>query len=126
MLVAFVAVTVQVPGVFAFNTLPLEIEHPAVPAEVTAKVTAPVPDPPDVVNVMEDPYVPLLEDTVNVDCVALLTVSAAVFDVTAVDKALAKVFVTMTLKEPASDNSKELITNEELVAPETATPPFNH
>ena len=114
------------PGVFAFKTLPLEIEHPAEPAEVTANVTAPVPDPPDDVNMMEDPYVPLVEDTVNVDCVALLTVSAAVFDVTADDKALAKVFVTMTLKEPASDNSKELITNEELVAPETATPPFNH
>jgi hypothetical protein len=85
-----------------------------------------VPDPPDDVNVMEDPYVPLVEDTVNVDCVALLTVSAAVFDVTAVDKALANVFVTMTLKEPASVNSKELMTNEELIAPVTATPPFNH
>jgi hypothetical protein len=125
-LVAFVAVTVHVPGVVAANVVPPVMEHPAVPALVTANVTAPVPDPPDDVNAMEDPYVPLVEDTVNVDCDALPTVSAAVFDVTAVDKALAKVFVTMTLKDPASVNSKELMTKEELVASVTATPPFNH
>ena len=126
LLVAFVAVTVHEPGEVAFNTLPLVIEQPADPTDVTAKVTAPEPEPPEVVRVRAEPYVPLVEDTVNVDCVALPTVSAAVFDVTVVDKALAKVFVTMTLKEPASDNSKELITNEELVASVTATPPFNH
>jgi hypothetical protein len=62
-LVAFVAVTVHVPGVFAFNTLPLEIEQPAVPAEVTVKVTVPVPEPPEVVSVRAEPYVPLVEVT---------------------------------------------------------------
>lgn len=61
MLVAFVAVTVHVPGEVAFNTLPLEMEHPAVPAEVTAKVTAPVPEPPDVVSVRAEPYVLLVD-----------------------------------------------------------------
>ena len=60
-LVAFVAVTVHVPGVFAFNTFPPEMEHPAVPAEVTAKVTAPVPEPPDVVSVSAVPYVLLVD-----------------------------------------------------------------
>ncbi len=60
---AFVAVTVHVPGVFAFNTLPLEMEHPADPAEVTAKVTAPVPEPPEVVSVRAVPYVLLVDVT---------------------------------------------------------------
>ena len=123
---AFVAVTVHVPGVVAVNDVPPEMEHPAEPALVTAKVTAPVPDPPEDVSVMEDPYVPLVDETVNVDCDALPTVRDAELDVTAVDKALANVLVTMTLNDPASDNSKELITNEELVPPETETPPFNH
>ena len=116
----------HVPGVVAFNVLPPEMEHPAVPALVTANVTAPVPDPPDDVSEIEAPNVPPVGDTVNVDCEALFTVSAAVLDVTAVDNALANVFVTMTLKEPASDNSKELIIKEELVSPVIATPPFNH
>ena len=69
---------------------------------------------------------PLVGDTVNADCVALPTVSAAVFEVTDVDKALANVLITMTLNDPASDSSKELMTNEEVVPPETETPPFNH
>jgi hypothetical protein len=125
-LVAFVAVTVHVPGDVAFNMVPPEMEHPAVPAPVTANVTAPVPEPPDDVNEMADPNVPLVDVTVTVDCVALLTVREAAFDVTAVDRAFANVLVTMTLNDPASDNSKELITNEELVASVTATPPFNH
>ena len=120
------AVTVHVPGDVAFNVLPPEMEHPAVPALVTAKVTAPVPEPPDDVSEIEEPYVPLVEVTVNVDCEALFTVREAAFDVTAVDNAFANVLVTMTLNDPASDNSKELMTNEELVSPETETPPFNH
>ena len=69
---------------------------------------------------------PLVDETVNVDCDALPTVRDAEFDVTAVDKALASVLVTMTLNDPASDSSKELITNEEEVPPETETPPFSH
>ena len=56
----------------------------------------------------------------------MFTVRDAALDVTAVDRAFASVFVTMTLKEPASDNSKELITNDEPVPPEIETPPFNH
>ena len=64
---AFVAVTVHVPGVAAVNEVPPEMEHPADPALVTANVTAPVPEPPDEVNVIEDPYVPLVDETVNVD-----------------------------------------------------------
>ena len=52
---AFVAVTVHVPGVVAFNVVPPEIEQPAVPALVTANVTAPVPDPPDDVSEIEEP-----------------------------------------------------------------------
>ena len=125
-LVAFVAVTVHVPGVVAVNVVPPVMEQPADPALVTANVTAPVPEPPDDISEIEEPYVPLVEDTVNVDCEALFTVREAAFDVTAVDKALANVLVTMTLNDPASDNSKELITNEEFVPPEIETPPFNH
>jgi hypothetical protein len=125
-LVAFVAVTVHVPGEVAFNVVPPVIEQPADPALVTANVTAPVPDPPDDVNETADPYVPLVDVTVNVDWDALFTVRDAEFDVTAVDKALASVLITMTLNDPASDSSKELITNEEEVPPETETPPFSH
>ena len=125
-LVAFVAVTVHVPGEVAFNVMPPVIEQPADPALVTANVMAPVPDPPDDVNETVDPYVPLVDVTVNVDWDALFTVRDAEFDVTAVDNAFAKVLVTMTLNEPASDNSNELIANDNDVAPETATPPFNH
>jgi hypothetical protein len=53
--VAFVAVTVHVPGEVAFNVVPPEIEQPADPALVTANVTAPEPEPPDDVNEIEDP-----------------------------------------------------------------------
>jgi hypothetical protein len=124
--VAFVAVTVHVPGEVAFNVVPPEMEHPAVPALVTANVTAPVPEPPEDVNDIEEPYGPLVEDTVNVDCEALFTVREAAFDVVDAGSPPLIVLVMYTLNEPASDSSKELITNEAFVAPDTETPPFNH
>jgi hypothetical protein len=54
-LVAFVAVTVHVPGEVAFNVVLPVMEHPAEPGLVTANVMAPAPDPPDDVNEIEDP-----------------------------------------------------------------------
>ena len=116
----------HVPGEVAFNVVPPEIEQPADPALVTAKVTAPDPEPPDVVNEIEEPYVPLVEDTVKVDWDALFTVREAVLDVVDAGSPPLIVLVMYTLNEPASDSSKELITNEEVVPPETETPPFNH
>jgi hypothetical protein len=63
---AFVAVTPHVLPSVAFNEVPLT-EH-AVPG--TVKVTSPVPDPPDVVNAIAVPIVPVSDvfDTVNVSC----------------------------------------------------------
>lgn len=125
-LVAFVAVTVHVPGVLAFSTLPLEMEHPAEPAEVTANVTAPVPDPPEVVSVRVEPYVLLVDVIDSEDCEALDIVSVAVEDVSAVDNAPLNVFVTMTLKEPASVRANGLMVYELEFAPEIETPPLSH
>jgi hypothetical protein len=51
---------VQVPTAVALNVDPLT-EQPAVPAEVTAYVTAPVLDPPLVVNETVDPKVPVVD-----------------------------------------------------------------
>jgi hypothetical protein len=55
-----VAVTVHVPAAVALNVDPLT-EQPAVPADVTAYVTAPVLEPPLVVNETVDPKVPVVE-----------------------------------------------------------------
>jgi hypothetical protein len=70
--------------------------------------------------------VPVVDDTVNVDWDALFTVREAVFDVVDAGSPPLIVLVMYTLNEPASDSSKELITNEAFVAPDTETPPFNH
>ena len=52
-----------------------EIEQPAVPAVVTAYVTTPVPDPPEVDNVRVFPKVTEdAEDIVKAACEALLIV----------------------------------------------------
>jgi hypothetical protein len=61
---AFVAVTTHVPAAVAFKDVPLT-EHPV---PVTVKVTAPSPDPPDVVSAMFVPIVPVcfVFDTVSV------------------------------------------------------------
>ena len=125
-LVAFVAVTVHVPGVLAFKTLPLEIEHPAEPDEVTANVNAPLPDPPEVVSVRAEPYVLLVEVIKSEDCEALDIVSVAADDVRAVDNAPLNVFVAMTLKEPASVRANGLMVYELEFAPEIETPPLSH
>lgn len=63
---AFFALTMHVAAAVAFNEVPLT-EH-AVP--VTVKVTAPVPDPPDVVSAIAVPTVPVsvVFDTDSVDC----------------------------------------------------------
>ena len=50
----------QVPTAVALNVDPLT-EQPAVPAEVTAYVTAPVLEPPLVVNETVDAKVPVVE-----------------------------------------------------------------
>ena len=59
----------HVPGDVALNVVPLMIEQPAVPAVVTAYVTAPLPEPPDVSRVMSVPYVPLVEERTTGVCV---------------------------------------------------------
>ena len=56
----------------------------------------------------------------------MFTVREAAFEVTDAGSPPLIVLVMYTLNDPASDNSKELITNEELVPPETETPPFSH
>jgi hypothetical protein len=73
-LAARVAVTVQVPGAVALSKLLLEIEHPAVPAAVTAYDKTPPPEPPVAINVRAVPYVPEVEVSVRPDCVARATV----------------------------------------------------
>jgi len=67
-LAAFVAVTVHVPGDVALNVVPLMIEQPAVPVVVTAYVTAPLPEPPEVARVRSVPYVPLVEVSTTAAC----------------------------------------------------------
>jgi hypothetical protein len=61
---ALVAVTVQVPADVNDSVEP-ETEQPAVPAVVTANVTAPDPLPPLVVNASVEPVVPVVEVIVN-------------------------------------------------------------
>lgn len=43
-------------------------EHPALPADVTANVTAPVPEPPAVERVRVDPMLTVLSTMVNGAC----------------------------------------------------------
>jgi hypothetical protein len=63
---------------------------------------------------------------VTVACEACVTVSVAVDDVTVDGRPPARVFVTMTLYEPASDRAREENANDAAVSPVIATPPFNH
>ena len=69
---AFVAVTAHVEPATPVNVSVVpEIEQPAVPAVVTAYVTAPLPEPPDVVNVNVLPnVVEEADDIVSVACAA--------------------------------------------------------
>jgi hypothetical protein len=64
---ALVAVTSQVPAEVNDKVEP-ETEQPAVPAVVTAKVTAPDPLPPLVVNASVEPLVPVVEVIVTAVC----------------------------------------------------------
>ena len=62
-----VAVTVHEPADVADIVEP-DTEHPAVPELVTAYVTAPEPEPPDVVNVNVEPYViDVVDEILRVD-----------------------------------------------------------
>lgn len=63
---AFFALTVHVAASVALNEVPVT-EHDV---PVTVKVTAPVPDPPDVVSAIAVPTVPVsvVFDTDSVDC----------------------------------------------------------
>ncbi len=63
---AFFALTTHVAAAVAANEVPLTVHD----APVTVKVTAPVPDPPDVVSVIAVPTVPVsvVFDTDSVDC----------------------------------------------------------
>jgi hypothetical protein len=45
----------HVPGDVALNFVPLMIEQPAVPTVVTAYVTAPLPEPPEISRVISVP-----------------------------------------------------------------------
>ena len=60
------ALTTQLEPTFPGVKVVPEIEH--VP-ETTAKVTAPLPDPPDDVNVSGRPYVAFVDVTVKAACV---------------------------------------------------------
>jgi hypothetical protein len=78
---AFVAVTIQVPSPAALSDAP-EILHPlAVPFE-TVNVTAPVPDPPDVVRASGFPVAPFVDVMLNDFCVAWVIVYTMVALVT--------------------------------------------
>ena len=72
-----VATTRQVPTLVKLKSEP-ETEHEAVPASESANNTVPDPEPPEVVNVIGVPYVPLTEVTTSVACVALMNVSVPV------------------------------------------------
>jgi len=74
--VAFVAVTAHVvPALPVTDNVVPEIEQPAVPAVVTAYVTAPPPDPPEVDNVSVPPKVTVDADDIDsVACDAWLMV----------------------------------------------------
>ena len=62
-----VAVTVHEPADVADIVEP-DTEHPAVPELVTAYVTAPEPEPPDVVNAKVEPYViDVVDEILRVD-----------------------------------------------------------
>ena len=76
---AFVAVTVHEPADVADSVEP-DTEHPAVPELVTEYVTAPEPEPPDVVNAKVEPYVADVDETVRADWLALFTVKVMVED----------------------------------------------
>ena len=58
----------HVPGDVALRVVPLMIEQPAVPVVVTAYVTAPLPEPPEVARVRSVPYVPLVEVSTTAVC----------------------------------------------------------
>ena len=75
---ALVAVTAHVePATPVTDNVEPEIEQPAVPAVVTAYVTAPLPEPPDVESVNVSPKATLeAEDIDNVAWAALFTVTA--------------------------------------------------
>ena len=74
MLWALVAVTVQVePTPPVAVNVSDEMEHPAVPALVTAYVTSPVPEPPVEPSTTEVPYTTWLVVTVSAFCVARVT-----------------------------------------------------
>jgi hypothetical protein len=64
---AFVAVTVQVPAL-VLESEPLVTVQPVAVPFVKANVTAPVPEPPDVVSVSAAPNVPDVEVTVSAAC----------------------------------------------------------
>jgi hypothetical protein len=72
-----VATTRHVPTVVKLKSEP-ETEHDAEPASDTKNDTVPEPEPPEVVNVIGVPYVPLTEVTTSVACVALINVSVLV------------------------------------------------
>jgi hypothetical protein len=76
---ALVAVTTQVPAVVAVRFDPLTAQPVAVPL-VTAKVTAPVPEPPNVVRVSGAPKVPDVEVTVSAAWVAPAKVTVVAGD----------------------------------------------
>ncbi|WP_371079282.1 hypothetical protein, partial [Salmonella enterica] len=93
---AFVAVTAQVvPALPVTLSVEPEIEQPAVPAVVTAYVTAPSPEPPDVVSVRVLPNVMVEADDIDrVAWLARSTVTAAlVFAVSEVPEATVAVTV---------------------------------
>ena len=64
---AFVAVTVHVPC-DVYESVDPATEQPAVPAVVTANVTAPVPDPPVVVSESVEPTLAEMLDSESADC----------------------------------------------------------
>ena len=71
---ALVAVTKHVPAEPAVRDVPETVQLDAVPVEA-AYVTLPVPDPPEVVRVSAVPKVPLVDETVSVDCDACAKVT---------------------------------------------------
>jgi hypothetical protein len=76
--VAFVAVSEHVPAFRALAT-PDVIEQLAEP-DVTVKVTVPVPDPPDVDNVIPVSKSPELSRKVKAFCVSLANVTVVATD----------------------------------------------
>ena len=112
---ALVTVTVQDPADVNDSVVPTT-EHPAVPADVTAYVVAPPPDPPVEVRVRDVGYVALVLVRVRAPCVPRATVTVVAEDEIALYPTSAAL-VTVTAHVPAEVNDRVVPNTEHPAVP---------